>query len=165
MSVVTLSWREVRLAAFAAVDRRIYHLHNGTNDHHGRPSRDCGWEIDIQGVLGEFVIAKVFDTYWTGGMPKVETDGDVGRHQVRCSVLDHAGLIVYPDDPDNVPFILVVGTPPRFRVPGWMRGLDAKQERWWTTPPKLHDPAFLIPQAALHPIEEFQTDRELELHQ
>jgi len=153
MSVVTLSWREVRLAAFAAVDRRIMHLYRGTSDHHGRPSRDRGWEIDIQGVLGEFAVAKLFDTYWSGGMAKVDTDGDVARLQVRASTLPHAGLIVYKDDPDEVPFVLVVGVPPRFVIPGWVIGADAKQDRYWRS--DLHDPAFVVPQAALRPVDEF----------
>jgi hypothetical protein len=153
VSLVTLSWREVRLAAFAGIDRRIMHLYQRTTDHHGRPSRDRGWEIDIQGALGEFVIAKLFDIYWSGGMPKRECIGDVGRHQVRASTLDHAGLIIYEDDADDVPFILVVGVPPRFRVPGWMTGGEAKQSRWWRA--DLHDPAYLVPQLALHPVEDF----------
>ena len=107
MTTVALSWREVRLAAFAACDLRIMHLHRGTPDHHGRPSRDRGWEVDIVGTLGEWVVAKMFDTYWQGAMPKTDSDGDVACLQVRSTTLDHGGLIVYRDDPEDVPFILV----------------------------------------------------------
>jgi len=152
MTIVRLSWREVRLAAFAAVDRRIFALANRLPDHHGRPSAERGWEVDIQGILGEFVVCRLFDCYWPGGVPKSETSGDASRLQVRSTVHENGGLIVYADDVDDAPFILVVGVPPQFRVAGWLAGREAKRDRW-RKPEWIGEP-FLVPQSQLRPISE-----------
>ena len=153
MSVVTLSWMEVRVAAVAGVDRRIRALAHGLADFHpGAASKsERGWELDIQGALAEMAAAKVLDLYWAGGWPK---DGDVARHQIRSTVLQDGRLVVNTDDPDDCPFILVVGAPPRLRIPGWMSGREAKQARWWQA--GVQWPAFFVPQAALHPMEELR---------
>jgi hypothetical protein len=154
MTVVPLEWREVRLAGLAGVDRRLMNLCHRTADRNGAPSRDHGWDIDIQGAIGEMAVAKHFGFYWFGGWPLRVGDGDVGRHQVRSTTLEHGGLIVHPDDPDDVPFILVlVGQPHRPRIVGWMSGKEAKQDRYWRS--DVRDPTFIVPQSALHPIAEF----------
>lgn len=151
MTVVQLSWMEVRVAAFAGVDRRIRALAHGLADYHaGAASKpDRGWELDVQGALAEMAAAKVLDLYWAGGWPPA---GDVARVQVRSTVLPDGRLVVNQDDPDDVPFVLVVGVPPVLRLPGWMSGREAKAARWWQA--DVACPAFFVPQAALHPMHE-----------
>jgi len=150
--IVELTWREVRLAVFAATERQIFNIHQRRVNRHGLvDSQD--WDVHIQGVLGEFVVCKHLGLYWTGAIPANETAGDAGRHQVRATTRSAGCLIVHPEDPDDVPFVLVTGTAPTFRIAGWITGGDAKQTQWWRT--DVRNAAYFVPQAALRSIDEF----------
>lgn len=72
------------------------------------------------------------------------------RVQVRQTAHATGSLIVHPDDRDEEPFLLAVGTMPMFRLVGWILARDAKAERWWQTPPAVRFPAYFVPQAELH---------------
>jgi hypothetical protein len=148
---VDLTWRELRHAALAGIDRRLHDLYKKCKDRNGAPSRDLGWQLDIEGCIGEIVLAKGFGLYWPGAAPQSPL-GDVGPYQVRYTQHLDGCLIVYRDNSDDAAYILVVGHGQHYRIVGWIRGGDAKQERWWN--PKAHGPGYFVPQSALHPLSE-----------
>jgi hypothetical protein len=149
MTDVALSWSELRRAALAGIDRHLYALAHGQSDRHNAPSAERGWQLDIQGAIAECVAARALNLYWAGGR---SLEGDIGPYQVRSTVRPNGRLVVNPDDPPDAVFILVVGIPPCFRVPGWILGGDAQQDRYWT--PGAQSPAYFVPQTALHPLTE-----------
>jgi hypothetical protein len=156
--IVELTWREVRLAACAAIDLRLRHMAQGGQPERWGRSLDGTWQREIEGALGEIVVAKAFDRYWLAAESYARATGDVARLQVRSTSREGGGLIVHPDDADDAVFILViVGRPPRFRVPGWLPGDEAKLDRWWRD--DIPVPAFLIPQNELRPIDELLDER------
>jgi hypothetical protein len=80
---------------------------------------------------------------------------DVGDSQVRHTRYAHGRLMIQPEDNDEQIFILAVGTLPRYRVVGWLRGGEAKQPHWWTTQingAPLPNPCWAVPQPALCPM-------------
>ena len=150
---VTLTWREVRLAALAGIDLQIQHLYRGSGPGYAFDHPDRGWQTKIEGMLGEFVIAKLFDRYWQTGTPiERRNDGDVAGLEVRATRHTGGGLTVQRHDSDDAYFVLVVGYPPTFRVAGWLQGIDAKVPNWWRT--DLPRPCYLIPQSSLRPLDE-----------
>jgi hypothetical protein len=150
--IVDLTWREVRMAALVAVDCRIHHMARPGVPERWGGTPETGWQREIDGALGEVAVAKAMGAYWYGAETYARAKGDAARLQVRSTQREGGSLIVHPDDPDDAVFVLVVGRPPRFRIPGWLAGGEAKQERWWRT--DIPTPAYLVPQAALRSIDE-----------
>ncbi len=65
--------------------------------------------------------------------------------EVRHTTRENGGLIIRPRDKDGRIFLLVVGTMPNYRVVGWIRSEDAKQERYgW-------EDVWKVPQSDLRP--------------
>lgn len=151
MTTVSLSWREVRLAALAGVDRHIYALSKELPDRHGLADGvSRGWDLHVIGAIGEWATAKALGLYWSDHLPG---PGDIGKLEVRSTPRPNGPLIVRPRDPDAVPFVLVAGSPPVLRVVGWLAGAEAKVERWWRGDSE-RPGAYFVPQSALRPLDE-----------
>jgi hypothetical protein len=75
---------------------------------------------------------------------------DVGIYQVRSTRLDGGSLILHKTDKNEAIFVLVTGEAPEFKVRGWMRAVDGKQEKWWRDTKR---PAYFVPQSVLEPME------------
>lgn len=146
---VTLTWTEVRFAVHAGVARQMINLAKGRRDAYGASS-DNGWQLHIQGALGECAIAKLTNRYWTGNVGDLDYGGDVGPIHVRTTARHDGRLIMHDEDPDGGVFVLVTGCPPVLRVMGWMFGWEAKQPTYWEN--FNGRPAFFVPAIALHPI-------------
>lgn len=147
------------MGACAAVDLRLLKMSRGRHKELFSPPADGGWQREIEGVLGELVVASVFGVYWRGaaddgseGQPD-----DVDGMQVRATPRLDGCLIVHRKDLDDAPFILVCGIPPTFTIPGWLTGAAAKQLRWWRN--DVRSPAYFVPQSELHPIEQLIAQR------
>lgn len=149
---VELSWSETRLAALAGVDRHLRALHLGRKPRYGQVSAERCWQDNIDGTLGEWVVAKALDRFWPGGAPELDTEGDIGDLQVRATARRDGCLIIHRGDLDDAPFVLVVGTPPTFDLPGWIKGRDGKRKEWWRK--DVRNPAYFVPQSALRPLDE-----------
>jgi hypothetical protein len=147
---VTLSWREVRYAALVGVDVRLYNM-SQRHTERWRAPLDETWQREVTGAIAEYAVAKVLDRHWsTAG--KSHGRGDVGDLEVRATERTDGSLILHPSDPDDAPFVLVVGCPPTLGIAGWLRGGEGKVDRWWRT--DVRSPAYFVPQSALRPLAE-----------
>lgn len=117
-------------------------------------SFDNGWQIHIEGALGERAAAKAIDRYWSGGVNtfKAADIGDV--IQVRTRSKHEYDLIVKPDDNDDHIVILVTGQAPKYLVRGWIAVKDGKKDEWLKNP-NGYGNAYFVPQTSLHPMTTF----------
>lgn len=148
MIEVSLEPFEVRLAAGVGMSRHVAALEKGLPDRHGF-SGD-GWKVHIEGALGELVVAKALNRFWSGSVNTFK-GGDVGRLQVRTRSSHTYDLIVRSSDADEEYFVLVTGQCPHYRVHGWIKGADAKQPQWVQSHGD-RPAAWFIPQNALKPL-------------
>lgn len=138
---VTLTWTECLICAqigsmweisgrFGPQDRNRY----GGDIHET-------WKSHIEGAAGEYAVGKFLDKHWDfvvfNPKDRFEKVPDVGPYQVRQAEKHHYRLTLRKgadtDKPD-VPFILVTGVMPNFRVRGWVYGREAMQDRYWSDP-------------------------------
>lgn len=152
---VTLTWSEVFTAAFVGIVRQVQNLQKGRRDAHGAATRD-GWQLHVEGALGESVVAKHLGHYWNGHFGDLDAK-DVGKLQVRTSEGENNRLILHETDPDDDIYVLVVGSPPRYRIAGWIKGRDGKQNAYWTDP-RGNRPAYFVPRHALRPMSEIRVE-------
>jgi len=144
---VTLEWYESALAADVGNRRQCEALKRKIRDKYG--FEGDGFQVHIHGAAGELAFAKAATTYW-GGSVNTYKAADVGPIHIRTRS-GHGGredLIVRRHDPDDAIFVLVVGEIPSFSVVGWIKGSDAKQEKW----KKCYGgrpPAFFVPRGQL----------------
>lgn len=148
--VVTLAPREYLAVAnvgflenATAIMKRVPNAHGLADD---------GYSEKIAGAVAEYVVSKALGANWQ----PVKAIGarDVGAFEVRSTGRADGRLILHERDPDDVPFVLVTGSYPRFTVRGWILGGDGKQPQYWGEWSKR--PAYFVPQAALQPIETLQ---------
>ena len=145
---VTLSNYELFAAASVGIRRQIEALQDGLPDSAGFEGE--GWSNHIEGAAGECAYAKFQDRFWSGSVNTFKSTGDVGATEVRTRSRPDYDLIVRDNDPNDAYFVLVVGTAPRFRVVGWIRGADAKRPEYR----KEHGgrpAAYFVPQTELQP--------------
>jgi hypothetical protein len=153
--LITLTAIEIRQALLTGGERIVTVIENKLPPTHRLadewPYRR--WGTDIEGAAAELAFAKARGHYYDSyvGVNYARQAGDVGRTQVRSTWHDHGCLTVYNSDPDDAPFVLMVGMIPTFRIAGWLYGREAKQPRWWQ--PHLRKPAFFVPQQALRRVD------------
>lgn len=153
MQEITLTKAELYLAAMIGVMRHISSIVNGRQDQHGFDGSDGdGWKNHIEGACGEFATAKAKNWLWNGSINTFHNAGDVGKVEVRTRTKHHYELIVRSNDNDAVPFVLVTGIAPTYRVHGWIYGREAKREEWSQNHGG-RPPAYFVPQNELEPID------------
>jgi hypothetical protein len=130
------------------VARNIYNRSKAATPRYGAYGL---WNADIVGALGEQVVAKATDRYWSGTVGTRDYDGDVGPWHVRASEPHTNRLLVHDSDPDDGLFVFVTGRAPCLAVRGWILGADAKAACHWDD--GLPDPAYAVPADALAPWE------------
>lgn len=153
MTAVTLSWPELRFAAYKGIDRFVRNRAAQRTPLDGQ-SVDRALTDDVIGAIGECVIARHTATYWTGDLAVPDAGApDVGPFHVRTSLRRDARLILHERDDDNGMFVLVVPAAfPTFRVVGWCYGRDGKQPEHWQT--STGRPCYFVPHEKLRPIED-----------
>lgn len=153
--IVTLSKRELSIAAQVGCARHIAAMFDGRPDAHGLSKAD-GWGLHIEGAAGEMAAARALDHYWAPSVNTFKAGGDIGSSiQVRTRSLHKYDLIVRTDDRDSDIFCLVTGLAPEFHVRGTILGRRAKQDKWWQAYGD-RPPAWFVPASALTPIEQQQ---------
>jgi hypothetical protein len=131
---VEITWPELFQAATVGVMRTVTALRRGASGKYGA-TRDAGWQIDVVGCIGELVVAKKLDMFWSGAVGTFNP-GDVGNYEVRSTTNPrNTHMLLHEGDADDALFFLVIPTasPLVVDVHGPIHARDGKQERYWKT--------------------------------
>lgn len=115
--------------------------------------KGLGWDINIEGALGEMAAAKALNVYWDGSVNTWKAN-DLEGIQVRTRSKHEYELIIRKDDDFNTLWVLVTGNNGSYIVRGWIHGKDAKKKEWLQAHGD-RDLSYFVPHEALKPIEEF----------
>jgi hypothetical protein len=141
---------EMQHAAFAGVIRHLENMRAKRQSMYGEEADTNDWQRWIEGAAGEIAVAKYLNAYWPGS-GKVGAP-DVGeRHDVRTTQNHNYKLILHDEDADERIFWLVTGSNGRYKIHGWIKGHEGKQQKFWTE--QTGRPAYFIPQGDLHKID------------
>jgi len=99
------------------------------------------------GAIGEKVVAKYKNIYWTKGEMR---DSDVGVYQVRATVEHNNRLILHPYDDDDDVFYFVTGHGSQYRIQGWIKASEGKHQEYWQDPTRQGRHAFFVPTSKLN---------------
>jgi hypothetical protein len=154
---VVLTAAEMLVALYVSGMRRVSNLKRGVKPKYGAPEKFGAWEIDIMACQAEMAVAKHFNLYWAGTVNEWGSRDVGGLIEVRSCRESQHKLIVHPDDTDDAPFVLVYPDPPVMTLLGWMRGRDAKADRYWSDPAGGR-PAFFVKQDDLHGMNELTVE-------
>lgn len=144
---VTLTEAEYRFAAHAGFLRHVDAAVAKRKAYHGY--RGDGISIDVQGAVGEYVVSRALNLHWSG--PGSVGGPDVGPLQVRSTARHNGGLILHPRDAVELPFYLVVGSYPDYRVAGWVYGNAGARPEFWRR--DIREAAYVVPQSELTPVD------------
>ncbi len=146
MIEVRLTSAQMLIAAQVGVQRQVQNLSRNNQDVYGA-SKLAGWQMHIEGAMGEFALAKHLGIFWDGkGEWRMR---DVGDFDVRTRSKDYYDLIVHDGDEDDRFIYLLTGVNGRYKVHGGMYAREAKQEKYWKDPAGGR-PAYFVPQRDLH---------------
>jgi len=145
MTKVILDGSEMLLAANAGIMRHIENIKRGVQPSYGAGDKN-DWQLDIEGAMGEFVLAKHLGVFWYG-KGKMRGD-DAGHFQVRTSQRIDADLILHPRDEDEKTYWLITGVNGTYEIRGYLKAKDGKKQKWWRDPVGGR-PAFFVPQSEL----------------
>lgn len=148
--LVVLTPEELADVRRVAMARQGFAQSHGIQNKYGA-TRDELASPDFIGRFGEVAASKAL------GLPSDEAVGriggpDVGKIQVRSTERNLGSLIVHPRDSDSEAFLLVIVHETSAWLAGWIRGSDAKQQRFWRT--DVRAPAYFVPQRLLRPVRE-----------
>jgi hypothetical protein len=152
---IRLTEEELIMGAMQGVLRRVNAImHDRRDNVSGELPNERefdGWGVDIEGALGEMAFAKYRDTYWSGAADFRE--GDVGDTEVRTTKHRGGSLLLYPTSENDKRFALMIGSIGVYRVAGWIRGKDGKQQKYWREMGQGSGRcAFMVPQDELKPV-------------
>lgn len=146
MIEVKLTPAQMLIAAQVGVQRQVQNLARGNKDAHGA-STEVGWQINIEGAMGEYALSKYLDKFWDG---KGEWGlCDVGDFDVRTRSRHYYDLIVHDSDDGDRFIFLITGLNGSYRIHGGMYAREAKQQKYWKDPAGGR-PAYFVPQSDLY---------------
>ena len=147
--IINLTSYELMTASHVGIMRQVQSLKKRSNDMYGA-DKNNGWQLHIEGALGECAVAKAIDLYWSGSVGNF-SGGDVGKIEVRTRSKHNYDLILHNSDSDSAWFVLVTGVNGKYVVGGCILGRDGKLDKFWSDPAG-NRPAYFVPQSALLPI-------------
>lgn len=148
---ITLTWSECLLASQIGMLRQIESLKKGLPDKHGFDG--LGWDVHIEGAMGELAVAKYLGVYWSGSVNTFKNLPDVDSLEIRTRSKPEYELIVRENDSDDSVFVLVTGKCPKYTLVGCIPGAQAKSPQWRKTHGG-RPPAYFVPHSALLPVAE-----------
>lgn len=144
---IDLNPSEITQACLCGVMRQVENIKLKRKPKYGAGRRK-DWQYALEGMLGEFAMAKFLGVYLAG---KGEFRGlDVGRFDVRKASLHHWKLVLHPDDPDDRIFWHITGLNGSYIVHGWIQAKFGKLKQHWADPTKKGRPAFFVPNEELN---------------
>ena len=126
---VRLTWYEVWETANCGAARYMLAAQADREQRYGEVAANR-WATDIEGALGERVLAKFMGWYWDGALRQEARPGDVRDLEARQSIYPRAKLCIHPGDADDTIFVLITGAidgSSPYPVPGG--GLDPGRAR------------------------------------
>lgn len=106
----------------------------------------------IEGAMGEVCVAKALNIHFPGSINtygKADLGDDIG---VRTTNKESYGLLIYQkDNPDHF-YYLVKGVSPNYRVCGWIRGGDAKVDKYLSPHVNERITVWRVPESDLNPM-------------
>jgi len=148
---IQLTTQELMQAGLVGVMRRVASIKAKLNKNvHAKKSN---WATDIDGAAAEMAFAKYKDTYWSGHVNSWKA-ADVGVYHVRSTNYSNGHLIIRPNDPDGVIFVLVIADAPYFRIVGTIPSDKAKLHAYRRDGTDGESDAWWIPQHHLTPIDQ-----------
>lgn len=150
---VTLSLAEMLHGTNLGVIRMYEsHNHGGKHKHGFYNSNLDPLCINVQGAIGEIVVAKARNLYF---MPTVNTfkAADIGNNvQVRLRTKHEWQMIVRDDDdPDHI-FVHVTGSGPVYCIRGWAYGKDVMKPEYRQNHGNRTE-SWFVPEEALKPFQ------------
>lgn len=142
---ITLTPAELLIGSLVGSMRNVENIKKGTPPAYGAGLTQS-WQLDILGALGEMVVAKHLNLYWSKGEMH---DDDVGSLQVRTASPGRR-LIIHESDADEKKFYFVTGQKDKFVIHGWLHGWEGKQQKWWRDPTGGNRYAYFVPASNLH---------------
>lgn len=138
-SFVTLNAAEAKVATVIGTYRETTSQERGFRDGSHRP-QSASLEQNVDAAGAEMAASKLTGCRWNMTVGEDLTEPDLWPYvEVRHTTFKNGGLIIRSKDKPERLFILVVGTLPRYRVIGWIRGEEARRDehRWkdaWKVP-------------------------------
>jgi hypothetical protein len=149
----SLTTMEMFSAACHGCMRRINAVKQNKSVPYGDPKLNK-WGLDIESCASEMIVGKYLNQFWhqTILLGNDKAPCDVGENvEVRHTPRLDGRLIVYERDKDASYFVSVVGAFPEYKIVGWMKGEDAKKDKYWWADAKY--PAWFVDQCDLNPPE------------
>lgn len=141
IQIVELEPFELSRAAFLGVQRQVHSLFVSKQDKNSCLTGE-DFSCRILEACGELALAKALGLYWRGALGEFTVPG-IGPIKVRTTDSPGGSLVLHKTDPDEQPFVLVVGQNASFRIVGWIYGREGKNERFWRTE-DVQSPAYLV---------------------
>lgn len=89
-------------------------------------------QTDIDAACAELAVAKALNIYFKGAAPyQVDLGANI---EVRHSAEHGNRLIVREKDDTDSIYVFVTGNTPYMYIRGWMPGVEAKQDKYYTSP-------------------------------
>ena len=146
---VLLNYQDYVHAAYGGFTRYVNNRANGKQETRGA-SQENGWDIQINGALGEAVVARALGTFWAPGH---RGGADVANYQVRATPLRF--LCLHDDDRHKGIYILARWNRDNSRewiVRGWLDAQDGVKPEYWSDKYNNGRPAYWVPETALRSI-------------
>lgn len=151
---VKLSTSELFSAASVGVLRRLQSISKGYNKNVHAEKSD--WATDIDGAAAEMAVSRALGRYWSCHADNLHGDDVLGGIQVRSTTHPNGRLIVRKRDEAHADdtFVLVITSPPVFRIVGAMRGRDAMTRDFYKPADERGGECWWVPQDRLRPFPE-----------
>lgn len=149
--IIRLTEEQIRFAAYAGVERMIHVIVAGRPETHGGSNGWDEWQRHVEGAMAEMAVASYLDITWEPHVGRVDKP-DFPDFEVRSTRHNSGRLILHHEDRDEHIFVLVTGTRGVYKLRGWLKGGDGKQDKYWDDPTGRNAAAFFVPQRDLEPM-------------
>ena len=144
---IRLTPSEMMTAAHIGIMRQVQNLKKLRIDAYGAKT-NLGWQIHIEGAMGECAVAKALGCYWSGAIGVLNA-GDVGEVQVRTTTHKNGRLILHKLDPLNCYYVLAIGENGEYEMAGYLWGKNGMNDKHWEDPTGTNRFAYFVPREEL----------------
>ena len=151
--LIQLTEYEYELALFIASQRQTHNVFRKEAKPRYGAGRNREHEFNIRGVMGELVVAKALNRFYSGACGDFEAK-DVSTFQIRTSSKRVPYLILHkPDGPDDIFVHVTEMDGGAYTVTGWLQAGEGQVDGFWCDKYKNKRPAYFVPISRLHSID------------